>query len=123
MKRTFVIIATAAVIGTTVAAQRAEPNGDGHFLAQYALPEGGPRSLSGTVQEQIPAGGYVYLRVRPTRGDDFWVASLRRAHSAPWSEVKVTAFARADNFRSKRLNRDFALLWFGSVKPLNPQPK
>jgi hypothetical protein len=74
-----------------------------------------PFETSGVVVERVPAGAYLYLRLRDVAGTESWVVTLARAAPAV-ADVRVTVFARADTFSSKRLGRTFEPGWFGAVR-------
>lgn len=82
-------------------------------FAAHALPS--PFETSGVVVERVPAGGYLYLRLRDVAGAESWVVTLSRTAPAD-ADVRVTVFARADTFSSKRLGRTFEPLLFGAVR-------
>ncbi|MDP3500378.1 MAG: hypothetical protein Q8S33_08600 [Myxococcales bacterium] len=84
-------------------------------FATHALAS--PFETSGVVVERVPAGGYLYLKLRDVAGAESWVVTLARTAPAPASaDVRVTVFARADTFSSKRLGRTFEPLLFGAVR-------
>lgn len=86
-------------------------------LTRFTLPQ--PERLSGCIEERIQAGGYLYLRITDASGAQHWVATLTR--SAPkGSCVEAIVFARADQFHSSRLDRDFSDLSFASLKESTP---
>ncbi|EPX61855.1 hypothetical protein D187_010474 [Cystobacter fuscus DSM 2262] len=84
-------------------------------LSRHALAPSDQMRLTGFVEERLPAGSYLYLRVRTPDGSRHWVATLSTAASRE-SAVQVQVFARADDFHSRRLGRDFSPLLFGSVQ-------
>jgi hypothetical protein len=73
--------------------------------------------LEGSVEETLPAGSYVYFRVRSDDATSLWVATLAAtAPSPPLGRVRVLVLGRADRFHSRRLARDFSPLSFGVVR-------
>jgi hypothetical protein len=80
-------------------------------FAANALQKSQRFSFDARVEERVPAGGYLYLRVRDGSGAVHWVATLRGL--APDGDaVRVRVMARAEHFRSPRLGRDFNPLLF-----------
>jgi len=74
-----------------------------------------PFETGGVVSERVPAGGSLYLRLRDDAGVESWVVTLSR--TAPSDvQVRVTVFAKANSFTSKRLGRTFEPLLFGAVR-------
>lgn len=72
--------------------------------------------LEGRVVERLPAGMYLYLRVRSGEVEH-WVVTLGATAPPPADvQVQIEGFARARDFHSRRLNRVFDDLWFGSVR-------
>ena len=98
-----VVTASLAGRGSTVA----------NPFATHALAS--PFETSGVVVERVRAGGYLYLRLRDVAGVESWVVTLSRTAPAD-ADVRVTVFARADTFSSKRLGRTFEPLLFGAVR-------
>lgn len=84
-------------------------------LSRYALAPSEQLRLTGVVEERLSAGSYLYLRVRAPDGSRHWVATLSATASRA-AAVQVQVFARAEDFHSQRLGRDFAPLLFGSVQ-------
>jgi hypothetical protein len=80
-----------------------------------------PFEQAGVVVERVPAGGYLYLRLRDAAGAESWVVTLTRTAPADAS-VRVTVFAKADSFSSKRLGRTFEPLLFGAVRAASTAP-
>ena len=82
-----------------------------------------PRSVewSGTVETKLPAGSYTYLAVREAdaTGDAAlrWVATTGPGVHAG-SPVTVHSWGVRKGFYSRRLDRSFSELEFGSVSPL-----
>lgn len=69
---------------------------------------------AGVVAERLPAGKYTYLRIEGP--EQFWIATIG-AGVAPGRAVTVRSFACTDDFHSRRLDRRFATLHFGTVAP------
>lgn len=103
-----VLLASAAVALT--AARGGTPENP---FATHALTS--PFETAGVVVERVPAGGYLYLKLRDVAGAESWVVTLSRTAPAD-GDVRVTVFARADTFSSKRLGRTFEPLLFGAVR-------
>jgi len=80
-------------------------------FAANALQKGQRFSFDARVEERVPAGGYLYLRVRDQAGAPHWVATLR-ALAPEGDAVRVMVMARAESFRSPRLGREFNPLLF-----------
>lgn len=112
MKRTAVAVGLVILLGVGVALAR--PASGTNPLAEYSLAE--PSRLRGQVLERVPAGSYLYLRLRDDSGLEHWVATLRATASST-DDVTVTVVARAPSFTSKRLARVFEPLLFGAVSP------
>jgi hypothetical protein len=94
----------------------------GNPLVRYALEPSARFGFSGRVEERLPAGSYLYLRVRDPAGARHWVATLTSTASAA-DEVQVRIFARSEDFHSKRLDRDFSPLLFGTVRSAAPSTR
>jgi hypothetical protein len=107
------IAAAALAVGTgyAVAGDQAAP----HPYAAFARDRSAWRRLTGTVEERLRAGPYVYLRVR-TKTGDAWVVTLHGT-AAQAGAVRVTVVGEAASFDSARLGRTFAPLHFGIVRP------
>lgn len=101
------LVTIVVALGFGCAAPTANP------FAQYALAT--PVETAGLVVERLPAGGYLYLRLRDDAGLESWVVTLSRTAPSE-AQVRVTVFARADTFTSKRLGRTFEPLLFGAVR-------
>lgn len=74
----------------------------------------GPSQFAGVVEERLPAGGYLYLRVARDGGEGVWVASLQKP-LAVGDRVSVRALATRSPFPSARLDRVFPSVTFGVV--------
>ena len=76
-----------------------------------------PDRITGEILERARAGSYTYLRVRPdAAGDDVWIVLAEPpALIATMTRVDVRVTRRAEHFHSRRLNRDFALLFFATT--------
>ncbi len=122
MKRTvalFTVVLGVALVFRLVGGRM--PAGGNPLLDPTVTPEHG--QLNGVVLERLPAGGYVYLRVRGEHGLPVWLVTLEGAATrAP--TVSATLLARASQFHSARLGRDFAPLHFASlsVSAVPPSP-
>jgi len=90
-------------------------------LLQHSLPAQQQTWLEGAVEESLPAGSYVYLKVRAPDRPPVWVASL--AITTPKTHhVRVLVLGRAEQFHSRRLARDFSPLLFGAVRAAADTP-
>lgn len=78
--------------------------------AGSAAPLSPGSSLTGTVAEAVDAANYTYLRVT-SDGRDVWLATSPMTVSAG-ERVTATIEMAQENFHSKALNRDFALIYF-----------
>lgn len=83
------------------------------FLSRLQAP--GP-GFTGTVVEEVPAGGYRYLRVAETHGPQRWVVALDRGPLLG-RDVSVRPFGTTHDFLSRRTTRRFATLDFAIVHP------
>lgn len=110
MKQTAVAVGLLVLLGVGVALAR--PASGSNPLSTYSLAE--PVLLHGLVLERVPAGSYLYLRLRDDAGHEHWVATLRATASSA-NDVNVTVVARAPTFTSRRLARVFEPLLFGAV--------
>jgi hypothetical protein len=91
-------------------------------FAAHALAPEQRRWLEGSVEEMLPAGSYVYLRVRAAEAPSVWVASLAATTpSPPLERVRVLVLGHAEHFHSRRLARDFSPLAFGVVRAETPE--
>ncbi len=91
---------------------------EGNPLVRFTLPTPTRFTLSGHIEERLPAAGYVYLRIRPTLGDrdtERWLVVLRDGVPAA-DDIEATIYARAATFHSRRIGRDFAPLLFATVR-------
>lgn len=75
-----------------------------------AASQPGARTVTGTVMEAIDAASYTYLRLN-TDGGEIWVATSPLKIAAGERVVAQVEIAM-ENFHSKTLNRDFALIYF-----------
>lgn len=88
-------------------------------FAATTLPADQRSVLAGRVEERLSAGPYSYLRIRPDgQAGDHWIAvSGDAASTAAGQRIRVRVMARAEQFRSRRLGREFAVLLFASITP------
>lgn len=108
-----------SVASPTVAAPAAEPAAaaqPGGFGATPLGPDERFR-VAGSVAERLTAGTYTYLRVRVDGAQpDAWIVlSEDPARVAAMDRVDVLVMARAERFRSRRLDREFPVLLFAST--------
>jgi hypothetical protein len=71
-------------------------------------------TFSGRVDAVLDAGHYTYFLLHVGEGDDRWVAVAGREHRQT-ERLTVEAFGRRRDFVSRRLDRSFTELYFGSV--------
>jgi hypothetical protein len=110
------LVAAAALLYSQ---RRITATGSANPLAQYVLPGHSRFTISGRIQERLPAGSYVYFRVRDAEGASHFIVTLR--DGAPGlGDVEATVYARAESFYSKRLGRNFSPLLFGTVRAAVP---
>jgi hypothetical protein len=88
----------------------------GNPLVRAALSAAEEFTVEADVIEQLPAGGYLYLRVVEHRREH-WVATLASTAPKGARRVRLQVFGRARDFHSARLGRDFAELWFAAAQP------
>lgn len=106
------------------------PPGAGPPMAADAAFELGRWTFSGTVQEALAAGGYTYFRLRTdaveaqaqaqVQAQDRWVVAADRSHRGA-ARLTVRCFGLRRGFVSRRLNRTFAVLYFGSLSDAEPK--
>ena len=84
------------------------PAASGHVSAQTDT-----KTLSGTVQEVIPARNYLYLKLE-SEGDTLWAAVLK-ADVSVGASVEVVGAALMRNFTGTSINRTFPEIWFGTL--------
>ncbi len=75
-------------------------------------PEGGVRTVTGTVVETMDASNYTYVRVK-TESGDVWAATAQ-TRLATGDRVTVPLELEQRDFHSKALNRDFPVIYFAS---------
>jgi hypothetical protein len=76
-------------------------------------PNAAAAPLSGTVLETMDSGGYTYLRLQ-TSGGEQW-AAVRQAPIAKGAEVTVSDAMLMEGFESPTLKRRFDRIYFGSL--------
>ncbi|MDY7226576.1 hypothetical protein [Hyalangium rubrum] len=119
MKRTLLLMTVLGGLVALIAVGSRSTSPGSNPLVRYSLSSAARYTMCGHVEERLPAGSYLYLRVRDDEGAQHWVATLRStAPSTP--EVSVRVLARAENFPSARLHRSFAPLLFGAVSESSP---
>ena len=90
-------------------------------IAHFRLNAAERQPFSGAVQARLDAGPYRYLQVHPDDGGaPVWVATLALAEPGD-VHVRVSPIARAAQFHSSRLQRDFAPLWFGRISSMEKE--
>ena len=69
---------------------------------------------SGVVTSTIPAGPYSYIGYTTAAGEERWLASLAlQTPPTPGTTADFVRYGEQHNFHSDRLDRDFAVLFFG----------
>ena len=74
-----------------------------------------PTSLSGRVRSVLRAGHYTYVQLQTTAGPT-WVVTPARLQLDEGQTAAFAVFGRREDFHSRRLQRDFDALWFGSLR-------
>lgn len=115
-------IALFAALSIGAASAAALPLAEAHFAAHgppgaRALPE--PKELRGRVIERLDAGRYGYLRVAESGRPDVWLVVVSPRVRAG-DTVIAEAYAKARDFESRRLQRTFEELYFGTAKLVAP---
>jgi hypothetical protein len=112
----FLFLAAAVLLASQ---RRSTSTGPANYIAQYVLPSQSRFTIAGRIEERLPAGSYVYVRVRDAAGASHWIVTL--GDGAPGlDQVEATVYARAESFRSRRLGRGFSPLLFGTVHAAAP---
>ena len=75
---------------------------------------GSSERVSGTVEEALAAGPYTYFLLHVGEGDDRWVVVAGREHRGA-AHLTADIHARQRAFVSRRLDRTFDELYFGSI--------
>jgi hypothetical protein len=119
MRRTLIVRGVLLTAGFAAALTLWPERSSGNPLVRYALEPSARFGFTGRIEERLPAGSYLYLRVRDPAGARHWVATLSSTASAA-DEVQVRILARSEDFHSKRLGRDFSPLLFGTVRSAAP---
>jgi len=117
MRKTFALIIAAAVVAgcgqkNTVASAAAAPVKSAATAAP-AVPASDSSRLTGKVIETFNGGGYTYLRLATTSGEEW--AAVREANVAKGETVTVEAQMTMEKFASPSLNRTFDRIVFGTV--------
>ena len=74
-----------------------------------------PSGISGTVLEQIPAGKYLYLKLKSEDGKQLWTAVLKE-NVQTGTSVTVQSPHRMTQFKSPTLGRVFDEIYFGTLR-------
>ena len=114
MKSNLLVLSLAAGSWSCDAPPRDTPSNP---LTTASTPDRAEQAFAGVVGRRLRAGGYSYVRV-DDRDAQRWVATMGDAPSVD-TRVEVQAYAAADDFHSRRLQRDFSRLLFGSVHPVD----
>lgn len=86
----------------------AEPPGGPPFEVRERVEE------TAEVVEVLQAGSYTYIRYKTAADETRWLATLRTEVRAG-EATQVIRYASRQDFRSRRLGRDFPLLHFGRI--------
>lgn len=97
----------------SAAAAPAPPAASSTSAVQAAAPSPSANGLTGKVQETFNGGGYTYLRIATSSGDEW--AAVRETKVAKGDTVTVDAQMTMEKFESKSLNRTFDRIVFGSI--------
>ena len=81
--------------------------------ANAAAPTPASSVLTGTVRETYNAGGYTYLNIATSAGDQW--AAVREMKIAKGDKVSVEAQMTMEDFESKTLKRTFPRIAFGTI--------
>jgi hypothetical protein len=76
--------------------------------------------VSGLVEEAIPAGKYIYLRLKTGTGEEW--AAVPMAPLNVGDKATVTNAALMREFKSKTLGRSFKKIWFGTLATAQAAP-
>src|SRR5690349_7906350 len=116
--RRTLLLAAALVAGGCSSPRSEQPASDNPYVA-HALPASQRSVREGEVIERVPAGPYVYLRLRERSGRSSWLVSLR-ATTPSADHVRAWIVGQADHFHSRRLSREFSPLAFAAVRGAAP---
>jgi hypothetical protein len=112
--RVVFMVGVALCCGVASEASEAPKPASNPFV-RHALPTGDRHWVAGHVEERVPAGNYVYLRLREPSGSESWLVSLK-ATTPTASDVRALVVGRAAHFHSRQLERDFNPLLFAAVR-------
>ncbi len=76
----------------------------------------GQPAVQGKVLEKIDQGGYSYLRIQTSSGEEW--AAVPQADVAVGATVALSGAALMQDFESKTLHRKWPRIWFGSLAPV-----
>lgn len=118
--RWLLLVALALAVGLSLGlatqhSAAAAPSGSENPFQTHALAPNARRWLSATIEERVPAGPYVYLRVREQTGQLAWLVALKSL-TPDTSDVRALVVGQAEQFHSRRLDRDFQPLLFAAVR-------
>ena len=105
-------VGTAPVHNTSTVADSL-PAGHPPVNSQVATSKQGTAEIQGVVKEQIPAGKYLYLRLKTDSGET-WTAVLKEPVEIGAS-VRVVNPHRMSQFQSPTLQRTFDEIYFGTL--------
>lgn len=124
---TVCLVAAAGVLGATRGTATAfEPPSAVSSPAVAATPPRASNPLAGitpcdlrfaaVVDERIRAGGYAYLKLTDSDGQQRWLATMGTGPT-PGSHVHVHAYGSRTDFHSARTGKTFEQLLFGEIEP------
>jgi len=102
---------TASLIGTIHAADVMEDDGQREYR-ESAQPSD-THNVTGKITEIVNAGGITYVEVDTGR-EKVWAAGLADESLSAGDTISFSAAMPMQNFHSKSLNRDFALIYFAT---------
>ena len=88
-------------------------------LAQLGPGSREHRVIEGRPVERVRAGSYTYVRVVDDAGQGRWVVTMGRVAEGA-SRVQARTMARVAGFHSRRLDRRFDELFFGTIRTVTP---
>ena len=111
-----VVKVTTAMAGLGEVATRyayADGTTRGSSVTPSEPPDAAGSTVTGTVVEVLPAGKYIYLKLKTAVGDEW--AAVTAAQVEVGDTVGVVQAMLMENFEAKSLKREFAKIWFGSL--------
>ncbi|HIA04026.1 MAG TPA: nucleotide-binding protein [Myxococcales bacterium] len=104
---------TAAALGNSMKLPAGHPPVGGS-TAESNQPAVNRSAVTGVVEETIPAGKYIYLKLATAEGET-WTA-VPKAAVKKGDTATVVGAALMQKFKSKTLGRTFDKIWFGTLK-------